>query len=92
MIYGVAGSGKTVIIRSRAKVLSEDPERLTLLLCFNRSLAAWFKKQLGHHSNLKVATFGTWARSQGAPTNENAEHFGSGLLELLQYGRAVPNQ
>src|SRR5262249_15324795 len=39
IVYGVAGSGKTVLLIARAKLLAEDPEKRILILCYNRLLA-----------------------------------------------------
>ena len=39
IVYGVAGSGKTVLLIARAKMLAEDPEKRVLVLCYNRLLA-----------------------------------------------------
>ena len=39
VVYGVAGSGKTVLLIARAKLLAEDPDKRILILCYNRLLA-----------------------------------------------------
>ena len=39
IVYGVAGSGKTVILIARARLVAQDPNKQILLLCFNRALA-----------------------------------------------------
>ncbi|WP_339382773.1 UvrD-helicase domain-containing protein [Microcoleus asticus] len=48
IIYGVAGSGKTLILLSRAKLLAnkilENPR--ILIICYNRSLASYVKSVL----------------------------------------------
>ena len=42
IIYGVAGSGKTVLLISRSKWLNDrDPDAKILLLCYNVSLSAY---------------------------------------------------
>ncbi|MBO0753927.1 MAG: NERD domain-containing protein, partial [Bradyrhizobiaceae bacterium] len=42
IVYGVAGSGKTVILIARARLAAEDPAKRVLILCYNRVLAAYF--------------------------------------------------
>jgi superfamily I DNA and RNA helicase len=37
--YGVAGSGKTVILIARARLIAQEPAKQVLVLCFNRALA-----------------------------------------------------
>src|SRR5262245_61306925 len=39
IVYGVAGSGKTVILIARARLVAQDPNKQVLILCFNRALA-----------------------------------------------------
>ncbi|WP_375495895.1 DEAD/DEAH box helicase family protein [uncultured Nostoc sp.] len=52
IIYGVAGSGKTLILLSHAKLLvKQNPHQKILILCFNRSLAASLKSLIYEYSN-----------------------------------------
>ncbi|MEW5950711.1 MAG: 3'-5' exonuclease [Elusimicrobiota bacterium] len=61
IIRGVAGSGKTVILLSRAKFLSSIyPNWKILLLCYNRSLAQFFKEKLNGFSKIEVRTYHSW--------------------------------
>ncbi len=87
VIYGVAGSGKTVILIARAKFLAEDESKQILVLCFNVPLAEHLSKTLSPYSNITVSTFGQWALRQRAPINRaDKEAFGQGLLALLECG------
>ena len=52
LIRGVAGSGKTLILASRAKLLSrEHPDRKILILCYNISLARNIEHMVHHMMN-----------------------------------------
>lgn len=89
VIYGVAGSGKTVILLARARLLSENPNLRILVLCYNLGLKDYLSSQLADRPNVHVDSFGNWARGQGAPVDLNdAENFGVGLLTRLQRGEA----
>lgn len=47
VIRGVAGSGKTLVLTYRARLLAENfPRHKVLVTCFNRSLAGSLKRQL----------------------------------------------
>ena len=50
IVYGVAGSGKTVLLIARAKLLAEDPEKRILILCYNRLLAQHLEAVLAGQS------------------------------------------
>jgi hypothetical protein len=65
IVVGVAGSGKTVMLIARAKILaSQDPTKRVLVLCYNKALATYLKSQLlkDHvYKNIDVRTFHSWA-------------------------------
>ncbi|MBX9254383.1 AAA family ATPase [Desmonostoc muscorum CCALA 125] len=71
IIYGVAGSGKTLILICHAKLLiSQNPDQKILLICFNRSLAAYLKSILYDYlesqnisNRIEVLTFYAWVNS-----------------------------
>lgn len=87
VIYGVAGSGKTVILLARARLLSENPDLRILVLCYNLGLKDYLSDQLSDRPNVHVDSFGNWARGQGAPADlKDAENFGAGLFTLLRRG------
>ncbi|MBY0121470.1 nuclease-related domain-containing DEAD/DEAH box helicase [Bacillus sp. S/N-304-OC-R1] len=52
LIRGVAGSGKTLILASRAKMLAKDhPDWKILILCYNISLARSIEQMIHHMMN-----------------------------------------
>lgn len=52
LIRGVAGSGKTIILASRAKMLSkQNPDWKILILCYNISLATAIQQMIHHMLN-----------------------------------------
>jgi hypothetical protein len=52
LIRGVAGSGKTIILASRAKMLSkQNPDWKILILCYNISLANAIQQMVNHMLN-----------------------------------------
>jgi len=70
IIYGVAGSGKTLILLCRAKLLAnQNPNQRILILCFNVCLARYLKSLLhddtqnSHFSKIDVFHFHGWASS-----------------------------
>ena len=55
VIRGVAGSGKTLVLVSRARLLSQMlPSQKILVTCFTRSLASQLRKQLDDCPNVDV--------------------------------------
>ena len=86
ILYGVPGSGKTIILVARAKLLAEAG-RSVLLLCYNAALQHYLVEQLKGFDKVRVERFGQWAISQGAPVNkQDSEVFGAGLLEIMEKG------
>ena len=68
IIYGVAGSGKTVLLIARAKWLHErDPHAKILLLCYNVSLKAYLKHILKDYPRINVFHFDGWVKHNGIP-------------------------
>jgi Nuclease-related domain/Viral (Superfamily 1) RNA helicase len=85
IIYGVPGSGKTIILIARARLLAEAGQRV-LVLCYNKSLQAHIAAALKPYPLVQVSRFGAWAMGQGAPKNPDREQFGHELLSILQGG------
>lgn len=90
VITGVAGSGKTVILLSRAKRLSQDnPEGKILLLCYNVSLSEYLKTSLTECKNVEVYHFDGWSRKIGVTRNlkqnETNDEFGQRLFDKLEF-------
>ncbi|MBN1802589.1 MAG: ATP-binding domain-containing protein [Candidatus Lokiarchaeota archaeon] len=73
LICGVAGSGKTVLLIARARILAlRHPDWKILILCYNKNL----KKQLfrllnpqDYNSDITISTFHGWARQYIQSTN-----------------------
>ena len=64
ILFGVAGSGKTVILIARARYQAmRHPEQDILVLCFNRSLSFYIRDALKAHPNIDVNIFHSWAWS-----------------------------
>ncbi|MCX7641786.1 MAG: AAA family ATPase [Elusimicrobiales bacterium] len=61
LLKGVAGSGKTVILISRAKFLSKFFQNWKILfICYNKSLASYLKTQLSEFKNIEISTYHKW--------------------------------
>jgi superfamily I DNA and RNA helicase len=88
IVYGVAGSGKTVLLIARAKLLSEEPEKRILVLCHNRLLASHLATALAGRRRVRVTTFHRWGVRCGLDFRDGEEDgaFGERLLDRLQNG------
>jgi len=88
IIYGVAGSGKTVLLIARAKMLAEEPAKRVLLLCYNRLLASHLAASMDGRDNVRVMTFHAWGQRNGAEFREGEDEdgFGERLLPVMQNG------
>ncbi|MDB4673469.1 NERD domain-containing protein [Verrucomicrobiales bacterium] len=88
ILPGVAGSGKTIVLQARARYLAASrPESKILLLCYNRTLAAWLRHQLaGFEKNVEVANFHAFASKRSVKWNYGTkdETLGKRLLSKLQ--------
>src|SRR5690606_39717248 len=64
VIHGVAGSGKTLILAYRCRLLARTMHKPILVLVYNRSLAAWLRHQFEAHGltsdRVTVRTFHGW--------------------------------
>jgi len=97
IIYGVAGSGKTVLLIARAKLISQQsPESQILFVCYNISLASYLKSVLKDCNNVTVYHFDGWSKKSGivrtkkgkdkfSPLETNPE-LGERLLCTLERG------
>jgi hypothetical protein len=85
VVYGVAGSGKTVLLIARAKLLAQDPEKRILLLCYNRLLAQHLATALSGYRGVEVTTFHRWGVRTGVEFRRGEEDgvFGRRLLVQL---------
>lgn len=91
IIYGVAGSGKTVLLVAKARLLAaQQPEHRILVVCFNVSLSSYLKNSLAEHRNITVLHFHGWARANGVSPHKDETHdaFGRRLQSALASGQA----
>ncbi len=66
ILCGVAGSGKTVLLISRARLLHDlNPDAKILLLCYNVSLGSYLKQVLAGYHNILATHFDGWAKQNG---------------------------
>jgi hypothetical protein len=89
IVYGVAGSGKTVILVARARLLAETPAKRVLILCYNRALAGYFHGLFADAANVTCLNFHQWGVQRNGiafDRNEDEERFGARLLERLEHG------
>lgn len=89
IIYGVAGSGKTVLLIAKARLLgSQKPDAQMLLLCYNVTLATYLKDTLKECKNIKVTHFDGWAKANGVvrQRDESDEDLGNRLFNVLEKG------
>lgn len=94
IIYGVAGSGKTVLLIARAKWLHDrDPHARILLLCYNVVLSVYLRHVLEEYPRINVFHFDGWAKHNGIPPRkedpatkklEDDVSLGKRLLEHLR--------
>jgi len=94
IIYGVAGSGKTVLLIARAKWLHEqNPAAKILLLCYNVVLSVYLKHVLEDYPRIDVFHFDGWVKHNGIPPRqedrstgnlEDDADLGSRLLDNLR--------
>lgn len=78
VLFGIAGSGKTVVLLARARLQAEsDPSRRVLLLCYNKALAAALSAQIGDSPalrNIEVRHMDSWlARLTSLRKNKDEE-------------------
>jgi hypothetical protein len=89
LLFGVAGSGKTVVLVARAKFLSEAlPSGRILVLCFNVTLKAYLDALLSQCPNVDVLTFHGWGARNGVKWTEDepGDVYGARLQSQLEGG------
>jgi superfamily I DNA and RNA helicase len=69
IFFGVAGSGKTLLLLARAKILiNQNQQAKILILCFNVSLASYLKSLLyedskhSQYQKIEIFNFDQWAK------------------------------
>lgn len=85
ILYGVPGSGKTIVLAGAARLLAAANQSV-LLLCYNRALQEHLAKALKTCPSINVRTFGVWGRMQGAEKDLDNEAFGRNLLNIIETG------
>ncbi len=90
VVFGIAGSGKTVMLLARARMLAvRDPTAKILLLCFNKALAAALDAQLDGDDarrRVEVRHFDSWvvARTRlRKPAEETWEAFRGRMVDAI---------
>lgn len=88
ILFGVAGSGKTLILLTRARLLAkQNPDAHILLTCYNRALASWMSECLRETPNVTVTTFHAWGLQNGVRFGDRTdEEYGNALLHQLDQG------
>src|SRR5262245_50011946 len=89
IVYGVSGSGKTIILVARARLVAQDPKKQVLVLCFNRALAGHFQRLFAQTTNVICLNFHQWGSQRNGVRfrkDEEEEAFGERLLQRLQHG------
>jgi len=94
IVYGVAGSGKTVILVARARLVAEDAKKRVLVLCYNGALAEYFRLLFAQTTNVTCLTFHQWGGQRNRiffDKDEDEEGFGERLLQRLRHGEGEAN-
>lgn len=91
IIYGIAGSGKTVLLIARARLLSKQkPNIKILMLCYNVVLATYLRKNLRGCPNVTVQHFDGWSKANDCTRireiDESSEDLGARFLDKLRNG------
>ena len=92
IIYGVAGSGKTILLTARARLLStQNPNLRILLVCYNVPLASALKHRLRDCPGVEVQNFHALANDHGCvmpfdSKDDTDLSLGHRLLQKLQNG------
>jgi len=89
IIYGVAGSGKTVLLIAKARLLSAQNQRKQiLLLCYNLTLASYLTEAVHSCPNVTVKHFDGWAKVNGCvrQNEDSNEELGERFKAKLEKG------
>ncbi len=74
IFFGIAGSGKTILLLSRAKRLAaNDPNARILVLCYNNTMLSFLKQSLAQHPSIEVETIVTWCNRRYGLKGETIE-------------------
>ena len=88
VITGPAGSGKTLVLAARARLVAEqNPDFNIQLVCFNRGLVPYLRSLVEDFPNVSVSTFASWAFPNGYSLNtKDCEASLRGLEKLRRTG------
>jgi Nuclease-related domain/AAA domain len=88
LIYGPAGTGKTVVLLARARSLAADQSQRILVLCFNAPLRHWLANKLADLPNVQVLTFNRWGGRHriGFEDHGTKAEYGVAFLDALRNG------
>lgn len=90
IIYGVAGSGKTVLLIARAKWLHDrDPHAKILLICYNVVLSVYLKHILEDYSRIEVFHFDGWVKHNGIPPRNSKDPATGKMEDDVSLGRRL---
>ncbi|TFF90288.1 MAG: hypothetical protein EU548_03750, partial [Promethearchaeota archaeon] len=92
LLFGVAGSGKTVLLIARARFLAlKNPNWKILILCYNRLLRNLLFHLLNpqdYYADISISTFHAWARSYIlSGNNELAQIYNDAEREAERKGK-----
>ena len=66
LVEGVAGSGKSLVLASRARQLAlVHPDWQIDVVCFNRTLVPYLSRLVGDHPGVRVETVHSWLGTHG---------------------------
>lgn len=91
IIYGVAGSGKTVLLISRVRMLCQDNPGIKILFtCYNVTLAAYLRETLRDCKGINITHFDSLCSANNCTRNykdkEQDKELGERLLAKLKLG------
>jgi hypothetical protein len=91
LVYGPAGTGKTVVLVARVKRIAADAGKRVLVLCYNVLLAEWLRGRFADFKNVDVRTFHAWGVRHGVsfdPSSSEKVEFGLEFqIRLMDGGR-----
>lgn len=89
LVSGIAGSGKTVLLIAKAKLLSQREDKPEILvLCYSLPLSFYLKNVFSEYINIKALHFDGWAKSLHCTRHkdESNDDLGERLLQRLTDG------
>lgn len=94
VVFGIAGSGKTVLLLARARLMAAgDPTKRVLLLCYNKALAASLADQIGNDpamAKVEVRHFDSWLTRLTGLRKKRDEEWGSFRSRMIAAVTSTP--